>query len=822
MTSMEGPRKELGPQPLPAAALRWRCPADDLDFETTAEVEPIPGVVGQPAAVAALRFALECEAPGQNVFVRGLTGTGRTTMVGRLLEELEPACRAKLDRCYVHDFCRPERPRLVSLPAGRGRAFRRRLAAFAEFVENELPEALGSDAVRAHIAPLEERQRSELEALVQPFEEELRAAGLALVSLQMGPMTRLALFPRFEGQPVEPEKFEELHAEGKIGAEEHAAWHERMSEFSERLQKVSRAVARARRAAAEAMRALIVETARSLVREPLQEIRAEFPGEGVEPFLAELEDDVVENRLGPSAPDAAPPAQLYSVNVLLEHEDDARCPVVIEHAPSVPNLLGSVDRPWGPHGPQPSDHRMIRGGALLRADGGFLVLDARDVLSEPGAWKMLLRTLRTGMLEIVPAEMLALFGAAVKPEPIPVRLRVILLGDALIYHLLDENDPDFAHLFKVLADFDTVIDREPDGVRHYAGVLARIAREEGLPPFHRSAVAALAEHGARIAARRGKLTARLARVADIAREAAFLAARTGEPDVSGERVFEAVRRTRERGSLPSRRFQELLEDGTIHMQARGSSVGQVNGLAVIHAGPLTYGFPARITASIGPGSAGLIDIEGRSALSGSIHTKGFHILGGLLRELLRTAHPLAFSASLAFEQSYGGIDGDSASGAEICCLISALTGVPLRQDLAITGAIDQKGHLQAVGGVNEKTDGFFDTCRGAGLTGTQGVIIPRANAGDLMLRSDVVEAAERGDFHVYAVDTVHEALELFTGLPAGERDAEGVYPEESLLWMAVAKAEEYWVLSSRNPTMVLAEEEEPQPEEEKPEEAAAE
>jgi ATP-dependent Lon protease len=312
-----------------------------------------------------------------------------------------------------------------------------------------------------------------------------------------------------------------------------------------------------------------------------------------------------------------------------------------------------------------------------------------------------------------------------------------------------------------------------------------------LLPFHKTAVAALAEHGARIAARKGKLTARFGRIADLAREASFLAKQANHENVLSEHINQAVKRTKMRASLPSRKFQELVEQGTILVQTTGDCVGQINGLAVIHSGPLTYGFPARITATIGPGRAGLINIEGHAQLSGAIHTKGFHILGGLLRHLLDTEHPLAFSASLAFEQSYGGIDGDSASGAETCCLLSALTNIPIKQSLAMTGAIDQHGHVEAIGGVDEKIEGFFDACNYFGLTGEQGVIIPKSNAGDLMLRQDVVDACRQEKFHVFAVSTIHDALEILTGITAGELK-DGQYEPDTVLGQAVDRANEYW------------------------------
>ncbi|MFI5401489.1 MAG: Lon protease family protein [Planctomycetota bacterium] len=791
--------------PLPCTALRWHCDPESLPFETTAEVDPVAGVIGQASAVDSLRFGLECDAPGQNIFIRGLTGTGRRTLVRRLLEEMKPCCDGKFDRCYVHNFAQPDRPRLITVPAGSARSLRRRVHELAEFVRDELMNALDGEALKARRESLEKREKTELDLVTQPFERDLRAASLALVTLQLGPVAQTTIFPVSGGKPVPPEEYDQLRADGKVTEADHKAFLDRREAFQKRLDEVTQRIREIRRRHARSVHSIVEETARALLGDMARDILKDYPGEDVQHFLSELVDDVAENRLGAEGGDD--PVAVYGVNIVLEHEQDAACPIVIESNPTLPNLLGTVDREWGPRGTTRSDYRMIRPGALLRADGGYLILDAREVLTEPGAWRALLRTIKNGQLEIVPPEAsFALVTTSIKPEPIPVSIRVILLGDSQVYYMLDTYDPDFPQLFKVLADFDDEIVREPEGIRQYAGVLARLARDESLLPFHKSGAAAIIEHGARIAARKGKLTARFSRVADIAREAAFLAKHAGRKEVLGDDVRDAIRRTKARADLPSRRFREYLADGTIKVQTKGAVVGQINGLAVMTAGPLTYGFPARITATIGAGSAGIINIEGAAQLSGAIHTKGFHILGGLLRHLLQTDHPLAFSSSLAFEQSYGGIDGDSASCAEICCLLSALTGVPVRQDLAITGAIDQVGYVEAIGGVNEKIEGFYDTCRDLGLSGTQGVVIPASNAGDLMLRPDVVAACGAGQFHVYAVGTVHEALEVLTGVPAGRRDANEVYPEGTLLAQAVDKAREYWLKSLYRPEIVMEEE----------------
>ena len=554
------------------------------------------------------------------------------------------------------------------------------------------------------------------------------------------------------------------------------------------------------RAGREELREFDQQIARNLALEVLEPVTKEYNGDDVKAFFEDVVNDLVENRLGPSE-EPENFKVLYGVNVILSQEDDGRRPVVIESTPSLLNLLGMVESKPSPSGMAISDYRGIRAGALLQAANGYLVLDTNDLIAEPGAWRALMRTLRNQKLEIVPPEMgLMRQTVMTLPQAIDLNVRVILIGDAQTYYQLD---PDFRELFKVLADFDSQLERNEQTLQQYAAVVSTLVHRESLPTFHRSAVGALAEHGARIVARRHRLTARFGQIADIASEAAYV---SKSEMVTDSHVYEAVRRTKARASLPSRKFFEMVESRSIMVETDGEVVGQINGLAVMRAGALTYGFPARITASIGPGSAGLINIEGRAQMSGSIHTKGFQILGGLLRFLLRTDHPMAFSASIAFEQSYGGIDGDSASGAEIICLLSALTGVPVKQSMAITGAIDQHGHLEAIGGVNEKIEGFFDACNYFGLTGDQGVVVPKSNAGDLMLRNDIVDAAKDGKFRVHAVDNIYDAMELMTGVPAGQLDKDGAYPEGSLLAQAQKKVGEYWRKSLASPHTAPAEE----------------
>ncbi len=791
---------------VPTESLRWVCTPEELDFETTQDVEPLSGIIGQDDAIDALRFGLETFAPGQNVYVRGLTGTGRSTLVRRVLKETQPACALASDYCFVANFAQTTEPRLLTLPRGKAIAFRDELDELIRFLKDDLGPALSSDDMRARRRFLDESYQERIRAVTDPFSKELEAEELVLVSIQVGQSVMPAIVPVLEGEPAPPERLEQLKAQGKLDdaaiealEEKVAGWSDRLEAFAVELRLLSRDHGR------EA-RNLIAKATREIVATQVADLRADFPQEDIGRFLDSVVDEVV--HVGAEELTQNPGLlRRFRVNPILAHEENEGCPVIVETTPTLANLLGTVDRRVTVEGGVISDHLMITAGSLLRADGGYLILEAREVLREPGAWKVLLRTLRSGLLEIVPSELSGPWsGRTLKPDPIPLNVKIILIGDPGLYYLLDGQDPDFPHLFKVLADFDSSIARTPENLRAYAGLIARVAEEENLPAFDRTAIAALAEHGARVAGRNDRLSTRFGRLVDIAREAAFLTQKSTRTQVEGQDVIEAIRRGKRRGELPARRFRERIAEGSVHVETDGAAVGQVNGLAVIHAGPLVYGFPARITATIGAGHSGAINIERESQLSGAIHTKGFYILGGLLRHLLQTQHPLAFSASIAFEQSYGGIDGDSASGAEICCLMSALTGIPLRQDLAMTGAIDQHGRIQPIGAATEKIEGFFDACVDLGLTGDQGVIIPQANVRDLMLRQDIVEACREGRFHVFAVETIQQALEIFTGISAGERDNEGEYPEGTLLHTAVERAFEFWSLASARPVWDVEEE----------------
>ncbi len=771
--------------------VRWNCDVKELTFQTTQDVQPVTDIIGQDEALEALEYSIESRAFGQNAYIRGLNGTGRLTMICNFLHKRKHQMYTKHDQCYVANFLQPDRPRLITLKAGEAIYFKRWMKKFSDYVTKDLNNQLESDSVKNKKALIEEKTQESVKTLSKPFEKELADNQLILVNYKTDNGMQAVISPLIDDKPVNPEQWQELINEEKINEEKQQQVQDDIVKFNNKLQDMMKQINHIKAQQTEETQELIEKKARQLLHAQSAAILKRFHTDGVQEYLNDVAEDVIEQFFY-SQKEQFYPHLRYNVNILVSHKKNTDCPIIVERVPTLAKLLGTIESKWGEKGPELSDHMSITAGTLLRADGGFLILDAREIISETGAWKILTRTLKNRLLEIVPAEMAWPFSQpTLKPEPIPVNVRVILLGDANTYYMLDNHDPDFPELFKVLVDFDTEIARTEKNYHNYAAVLSRLVADEDLLHFDKTGVAALIEHGARICARKDKLTTNFPRVADLAREGHYLANKAKAKTITGQHVNDAIMRTKSRGGLPSKKFQEMLSNGTINVFTNGEQIGEINGLAVIHAGPVVYGFPSRITATVAPGRAGVINIEGRADMSGSIHTKGFAILGGLLRHVLPTNHPLTFSASIAFEQSYGGIDGDSASGAEFCCLISAMTNIPISQEYAMTGAIDQHGRLQAIGGVNEKIEGFFDTCKAQGFTGTQGVIIPESNAGDLMLRADVQQAVKVGQFSVHAVSQVAQALEILCKQPTGIL-INGEYPENSILFKAMEKSNLFW------------------------------
>ena len=771
--------------------VRWQCDVSQLSFETTKDVAAATSIVGQEEALEALEYSLESRAFGQNAFVRGLHGSDKMKMIAFMLQQTKPQMPTKHDQCYVANFQQPDRPRLITLNAGDAKFFKRWMKKFSDFVTKDLNNRIDSPEIKSKKTTIEDKATAQIKLISRPFDQKLAKDKLVLVNYKTEAGLQAVISPLYEDKPLNPQQWQELIDAGKISKQRQEQTQKNIVKYSTQLQDLAKSINNIKYTKSTETQELIENKTRQILHAETAEISKRFHTSAVQEYLHEACEDVIEQFFYSEKEQFFPNIR-YNVNILVAHKKNNDCPIIVERVPSLSKLLGTIESKWGEKGPELSDHMSITAGTLLRADGGFLILDARDLLTEAGAWKILIRTLKNQLLEIVPTELAWPFSQpTLKPEPIKVNVRVILLGDSQTYYTLDNYDPDFPELFKVLADFDSEIERDNNSFDNYAAVLARLVAEEDLLHFDKTAVAALIEHGARICSRKGRLTTNFPRIADLAREGNYLAQKQATTLISAEHILLAISRTKKRAGLASKKFQQMLSDGTINLFTSGQQVGEINGLAVIHAGPVFYGFPSRITSTVAPGRAGVINIEGRADMSGSIHTKGFQILGGLLRHLLPTTHPLTFSASIAFEQSYGGIDGDSASGAEFCCLISAITDIPINQEYAMTGAIDQHGRLQAIGGVNEKIEGFFDTCSAQGFTGSQGVIIPHSNAGDLMLRADIQQAIKHNQFSVHAVEHVTEALEILCGQAAGVQ-VDGKYPTDSILFKAMEKSNLYW------------------------------
>jgi lon-related putative ATP-dependent protease len=778
--------RELGPE-----KLRWRCDLSRIPFETTAQAQKREGFVGQDRALRALKMGVELSAPGYNIFVCGLAGTSRGGTIAQMIEELHPITKPSLDRCYVNNFKLTDRPRLLTLPRGSANNFKKDMQAGVDFLRRRIPQVFEGEPFQRQKGRIVERFSSREKDLMDDFTRRIARDQFALGHMQVGAVALPEIFPVLEGQMVPIEDISKMVHEGKLENVVAEEIERKYEQFRQEFTVVYRKTLTLSRELASELSYLEQEAASVLVDGVIEELKEKYPGENVADYLEEVRHHVLDN-LGPfkeregeedQAQDAPPEAQqkapgperdpfrVYGVNVILAHSQEDSSPVIFETTPSYTNLFGTIQKAYDSRGGWTSDFMDLRGGSLLRADGGFLIMYSVEALSEPGVWRALKRTMNHTRLEIQPFESFYPFtSTALKPEPIEINVKVILIGDRNLYELLYEYEEDFRKIFKVRVEFDEEMPMSDRVIEEYAGRLRTLSEKEGLFPFDRGAFAAILEHGVRRAGRRNKVTARFVDIADLAREANYAAVAASENVVRAAHVRAAIASKIERHNLVETRIREMIEEHTLLVDLSGLRVGQVNGLSVLEIGGYSFGKPVRITASVGLGKAGLINIERESNLSGRFHDKGVHITSGYLRSTFAQEKPLSLSASICFEQSYTGVDGDSASSTEVYALLSALAEVPLRQDIAVTGSMNQRGDVQAIGGVNEKIEGFFDVCRIQGLTGSQGVLIPAANVEDLMLREDILEAVAEGKFHLWPVSRVEEGIEILTGTPAGSRN----------------------------------------------------
>ena len=756
--------------------LRRRVDPARLRFASTADVPPLSGTVGQPRALEAITFGLGVTTSGHNLFVAGEPGSGRTSTILDFLSD--EACRRPTpdDWVYVHNFVRPERPNAIPLPAGRGRVLARDMEEFVRAARETIVRAFEGESYSKRERELIADFATRREELAQDLRAFAAERSYALEITPVGVVT----VPVIEGKPLTPERLATLDAAQRSILEQGK------DEIEEETDAFARRMHLIAKEAAGRMRALEREVA-SFALDPLfhdlGERYADVPevsgyldavGADVLAHVSEFrsEGEPGEGSIRLSSDGLA----RYSVNVLIDNSEIRGAPVVVERGPQYRNLVGRVSyRPT--LGAMVTDFREIRPGALHRANGGFLVLDVLDVLRHPFAWDALKRALRSGevMIENLTEEYTAIPTSGLRPEPIPLSVKVILVGSRVVYRLLYQLDEDFRELFRVKADFAPDMDWTPESDRAYAAFVSRWVRENGLQHFASSGVARLIEHGARLAQSQRKLSTHLIEIADVATEASYVAAENRHELVTGADVAAAEQRRRYRSNLVEERLRELIAEGTLVIESDGSRVGVVNGLSVHDLGDYAFGRPSRVSARVSLGGGSVASIEREIELSGPIHSKGFLTLVGFLSATYAQRYPLALSATLTFEQSYDEVEGDSASSAELFALLSALAETPVRQDVAVTGSVDQHGRIQAVGGVNEKIEGFFAICESRGLTGMQGVVIPRANIRHLMLADAVVEAARAGTFHVWAIGTVDEGLRILTGIPPGGRRRDGTF-----------------------------------------------
>ena len=769
--------------------LRWRLDPKALPFDSTEELKPLREIIGQERGVEAFRFGSQMKKSGYHIFVTGQPGSGRRATVKQLLEEIAGKENQPDDLCYVNNFHNPEAPILLRLKAGEGSSLRQDVKDLIHVIKREIPNLFSSEEYINAKKEIVETSERKAKNFFKSLDQKVKEEGFALVDIQVGQVKRPELMPIVDGQPMHIDQLEELAEKERFPKEEYQQKREKYEQLKEQIERIFkelRGLQKEVQANVEKMdRAAFVKTASELV-EPIVK---KYENTKVQEYLESMIQDMADNLslfqeqpqpqimgffpLMPETDRFAP----YVVNVLVDNSKQHGPPILIEEFPTYKNIFGSIDRIVDRSGVWRSDFSKIRAGSLVKANGGFLVLYLNDAIIEPGVWQGLKQALKSKKLEFQTYDPFYFFSASgLKPEPIDLDVKVVLISDFYLYQLLRYYDADVGKIFEVRADFATIMDKTDENITRLTEFIKTITEEDQLRPFDRSAAAALIEEAVRMSGRQEKISSAFPTLKHLILEADYWAGQGGSERVQASHVDKAVAAKIYRSNLIEEQIQEMITRGTLMIDVDGKAIGQVNGLAVYSLGDFSFGKPSRITATTSMGRAGVINIEREADLSGNTHNKGVLILSGYLRGKYAQDKPLTMSASIAFEQSYSGVDGDSASSTEVYSLLSSLSGVPIHQDIAVTGSVNQKGEVQAIGGVNQKIEGFFDCCKCLGFTGKQGVIIPNANIKDLMLRKDVVEAVKEGRFHIYSVKTIDEGIEILTGKSAGEKRKDGTFP----------------------------------------------
>jgi lon-related putative ATP-dependent protease len=775
-------------KPLAPEMLCRHCDPSEFTFETTAELDDLTDVVGQTRAVEAIEFAMGMRQDGYNVYVLGPTGSGKHAIVRRLLRAKAAGQAVPDDWCYVYNFDRTHKPEVLKLPAGTGAQLRAAVEALVSGLQTVIPAVFESDDYRNKRQAIQNALKQRQEAAFATVQKEAVNQQVSIAQSEAG----LVFAPVENGEVIPAETFNALPET------EREAIQTKIRKLQEMFGEIMRQVPAWAREAQESLAALDSSVSEIAVKEVTKDIRTQFSAlPQVLAFMDAMEADIVQNvalfrateqENGPPQPGGPqrasednPTKRRYAVNLLVDRQGLEGAPVVYADNPTYQELFGSIEH-VAEFGTLLTDFGRIKAGALHRANGGYLILDTRKLLMQPHVWEGLKQALRSGEIRIEsPGQTAGVISTvSLSPAPIPLDVKVLLIGERRFYYMLDRNDPDFAELFKVTADFDDQVERNVENNLNYARILAGMARKESLHPISRAGVARLLEYSARLSGDAEKLSTHVRRLNDLVRESDFYTGRAGHDRIEAEDVDQAIDAATHRLSRMQSAMQEQIIRGTVLIDTAGAAVGQINALSVLQLGRFAFGKPSRITARLRMGAGKVVDIEREVDLGGPLHSKGVMILGGYLGSRYAPDHPLALSASLVFEQSYGGVDGDSASSTELYALLSALSDIPIKQCLAVTGAVNQNGGVQAIGGVNEKIEGFFDICSSRGLTGEEGVLIPQTNVKNLMLRRDVVEAVSAGKFRIFPVSTIDEGIEVLTGVPAGQRDDAGAFPADSI------------------------------------------
>lgn len=756
---------------IPPDAMRWQAEQTDADEITSRSPHGLGSLLGQSRASEALRVGLNGEGVSQNVYLRGAVGTGRRALVDHWIAELDLSPRRSLDFCYVHNFSNPDRPRLMVMPGGQGHQFQQAMARISLFVRDRLPEILKNDPILSRREARKESAEREIRLKTSPLDKRLAEDGLTLIRTQSGPSSRVSIYPLVMGKPVSPEEYRNLVTQGQARDADRQAALKRIRNWQGELNKTAHEISQIWQQALQHIDQInATETARVL-SELTAEVGRRFKSPGIDIFLREIIDDIVQKRIGRDTSHLADPTLLYGVNVLTSRLDRKSMPVVRATQPAVANLFGTIDPAWMSSGRAVTSFQGIRTGALLEADGGILVLDAADVLVEPGSWRMLMRSLRTGMAEVVPPELGWPYSAqSLKPQPIPLNVRVVLIGDQATWDELCRTDRDFAHLFGVLADFEETVPRDAEHVSGYASVLAERAEREGLHPFAESGIRAMIEYGARSAGEAERLSARFGDLDSLAREAFDQAREDDSKTVDHKHVQEALSGRQKRAGLALLRRLRAMDQGRVDLSLRGRIEGRITSAQRAVSGTLDIGLPIAVSATTVPGDHCDLRTDNDADL---------HCLTVMLGHLLRLDRPLHLTALISHEPALDGAD-PGLDLARTLSLISALAQIPIQQELAAVGAVRANGRIGPVRAINERIEAFYELCRWQGLTGQQAIVIPRANRNELMLDPEVIKACRNDMFQVFAVDSVTQALELATGQRAGAWK-DGAFSEQSLL-----------------------------------------